>query len=89
MHLRTSEERSCRSLEKYEPMEVLVVIHRDIRINTIVCKHYGFPYPRNRSSNKEAKTKPNCVTNKDKKRKEKSLEPVLESDQHQILSCCI
>jgi len=31
---------------------------------------------------KEVKAKPNCVTNEDKKRKAKSLEPALGSEQH-------
>jgi len=34
------------------------------------------------SSKKEVKTKPTCVTNEDKKRKAKALEPTLGSDQH-------
>ena len=46
------------------------------------CRHYGLPCLRNRSSKKEVKVKPNCVTNEDKKRKAKSLEPALGSEQH-------
>ena len=46
------------------------------------CRHYSLPCLRNRSSKKEVKVKPNCVTNEDKKRKEKSLEPALGSEQH-------
>jgi len=49
------------------------------------CEHYGLPCIRNRSYKKEVKTKPNCVTNEDKKRKAKSLEPALGSDQHSNL----
>ena len=45
------------------------------------CEHYDLPCLRNRSSKKEVKTKPTYVTNEDKKRK-KSLEPALGSDQH-------
>jgi len=45
------------------------------------CRHYGLPCLRNRSSKKEVKIKPNCVTNDDKKRKAKSLEPALGSEQ--------
>ena len=46
------------------------------------CRHYGLPCLQNRSSEKEIKIKPNCVTNLDKKRKANSLELVLEIDQH-------
>jgi hypothetical protein len=46
------------------------------------CRHYGLPCLRNRSSKKEVKVKPNGVTNEDKKRKAKSLEPALGSEQH-------
>jgi len=46
------------------------------------CRHYGLPCLRNRSSKKEVKIKPNCVSNEDKKRKAKSLEPALGSEQH-------
>ena len=46
------------------------------------CEHYGLPCLQNRSSKNEVKTKPNCVTNEDKKRKVKSLEPALGNDQH-------
>jgi hypothetical protein len=46
------------------------------------CEHYGLPCLRNMSSKKEVKTKPTCVTNEDKKRKAKALEPRLGSDQH-------
>jgi len=46
------------------------------------CEHYGLPCLQNRSSKKEVKTKPSCVTNEDKKRKAKALEPALRSDQH-------
>ena len=49
------------------------------------CEHYGLPCLRKRSSKKEVKTKPTCVTNEDKKRKAKSLEPALGSDQHSNL----
>jgi len=46
------------------------------------CEHYGLPCLWNRSSEKEVKTKPNCVTIEDKKGKAKSLEPALGGDQH-------
>jgi len=46
------------------------------------CRHYGLPCLWNRSSKKEVKVNPNCVTNEDKKRKAKSLEPALGSEQH-------
>ena len=46
------------------------------------CEHYGLPCLQNRSSKEEVKTNPNCVTNEDKKRKAKALEPALRSDQH-------
>jgi hypothetical protein len=46
------------------------------------CRHYGLPCRRNRSFKMEAKVKPNCGTNEDKKRKAKSLEPALGSEQH-------
>jgi len=49
------------------------------------CRHYGLPCLRNRSSKKEVEIKPNCVTNEDKKRKAKSLEPALGSEQHSNL----
>ena len=45
-------------------------------------RHYGLPCLQNRSSKKEVKIKPNCVTNVDKKRKASSLEPALGSEQH-------
>ena len=63
--------------------------HRSVGSNTSgyhdrchCCEHYGLPCLRNMSSKKEVKTKPTCVTNKDKKRKAKALEPTLGSDQH-------
>jgi len=49
------------------------------------CEHYGLPCLQKRSSKKEDKTKPTCVTNEDKKWKAKSLELTLGSDQHSNL----
>ena len=45
-------------------------------------RHYSLPCLRNRASKKEVKVKPNYVTNEDKKRKEKSLEPALGREQY-------
>ena len=63
--------------------------HSGVRSNTSgyqdqchCCRHYGLPCHRNRSSKKEVKVTSNGVTNEDKKRKAKSLEPALGSEQH-------
>ena len=61
---------------------MLVVIHRDIRINAIVVGIMVSLAFIMGHLKKEVKIKPNYVTNVDKKRKTKSLELVLESDQH-------
>jgi len=46
------------------------------------CRHYGLPCRWNRSSKKEVKVTSNGVTNEDKKRKAKSLDPALGCEQH-------
>ena len=50
------------------------------------CMHYGFPYLRNKPNQGKVKVNPSCETNVDKKRKANSLEQVLGSNQHLILS---
>ena len=46
------------------------------------CMHYGFPCRRNKPNQGKVKVNPSCEANVDKKRKEVSSEPELESNQH-------
>ena len=62
-------------------MEVLVVVHRDIKINAIVVGIMVFLVVGIGHLKRKFVTS-NGVTNEDKKRKAKSLEPALGSEQH-------
>ena len=46
------------------------------------CTHYGFSYLQNKFNKREVKLNSSCEANVDKKRKEVSTEPELESNQH-------
>jgi len=65
-------------------MEVLGVMHQDIRINATIVSITAFLVFRIGHLKRNLR-QPNCVTNEDKKRKAKSLELALGSDQHSNL----
>jgi len=55
--------------------------HKHGKATNIICRFIWLIF-RCSAFKKEVKIKPNCVTNEDKKRKVKSLEPALGSGQH-------